>query len=75
MGTANKRPSFDELKTRESLQKCLVASKSISKLEPFTENNIVAKRTGGKGISPIYYNDILKKFASKRYNVNYIIDE
>ena len=75
MGTANKRPSFDELKTRESLQKCLVASKSISKLEPFTENNIVAKRTGGKGISPIYYNDILKKFASKHYNVNDIIDE
>ena len=41
----------------------------------FTEDNIVAKRSGGKGVSPIYFKDILKKNASKNYNVDDIIDE
>ena len=75
MGTSIKRPSFDELKTRDTLQKCLVASKSISRFAPFTEDNVVAKRTGGKGISPIYIKDIFKKNASKNYDVDDIIDE
>jgi N,N'-diacetyllegionaminate synthase len=75
MGTFNKKPSFDELKTRNSLQKCLVASTSISKDEPFTDGNIIAKRTGGKGISPNYYKDLLRKKASKDYKVNDIINE
>ena len=75
MGSGIKKPSFDELKTREALQKCLVASKFIAKSEPFTLNNMVAKRTGGVGISPIYYKDILKKTASKDYNINDEIHE
>ena len=75
MGSGVKKPSFDELKTRESLQKCLVASKFIAKSEYFTLENIVAKRTGGVGISPLYYKDILKKKASKDYNINDVIHE
>lgn len=75
MGTSIKKPSFDELKTRRSLQKSYVAAKSIAKSDPFTERNIIAKRTGGKGISPIYYKDLLQKTASRDYNVNDIIDE
>ena len=75
MGTGIKKPSFDELKTRNTLQKCLVASTFISKSEPFTESNIIAKRTGGKGISPSYYKDVLRKKASKDYKENDIIYE
>ena len=47
--------------TRASLQKCMVANCDIKKGGVFTEENIVAKRTGGKGISPIYYKDIIGK--------------
>jgi N-acetylneuraminate synthase len=75
MGIFIKIPSFDETKTRKSLQKCLVAACEIKKDQSFTEQNIVAKRTGGEGISPLYYNQLLEKRASKKYNKNDIIDE
>jgi len=75
MGTAEKAPSRDEEKTRLSLQKSLVALLPIKKGEAFTFENIVAKRTGGKGISPIRYKDLLNKKASQDYKPNDIIDE
>lgn len=67
IGSSIKKPNLSELKTRASLQKCLVAKKEIKQGEIFTEENIVAKRTGGKGISPIYYKDIIGKIASKTF--------
>lgn len=75
LGSYEKTPSYDESKTRKSLQKCLVASKKILKGEEINEDNIVAKRTGGKGISPIYYRSLLGRKASREYNENDIIDE
>jgi len=75
MGTFVKMPSFDETKTRKSLQKCLVAACVIKKDESFTEQNIIAKRTGGEGISPLYYKQLLVRKASKTYKINDIIDE
>jgi len=75
LGSKTKQPSKDEEKTRLSLQKSLVALHTINKGEVFTEHNIVAKRTGGKGISPIHYKNIVGKKASKDYSPNEIIDE
>jgi N-acetylneuraminate synthase len=75
MGTFVKMPSFDELKTRKSLQKCLVADYDIKKGDSFSNRNIIAKRTGGEGISPLYYRQLIAKKASKNYNKNDIIDE
>lgn len=75
MGSGIKKPSFNELQTRKSLQKCLVARKNINVGEVFSLENIVAKRTGGKGISPIYYQDIIGKISQKKYAVNDIIDD
>ena len=59
MGKDIKEPSADEQLTRKSLQKCLVASCPIAKGELINEEMIVAKRTGGVGISPIHYQKIL----------------
>lgn len=73
MGTDIKKPSLSELKTRESLQKCLVANCHIREGGFFTEDNIVAKRTGGIGISPIYYNDIVGTKTTKTYKKDEII--
>jgi len=74
LGATVKEPTASELLTRASLQKCLVASCTICEGETFTEENIVAKRTGGKGITPLYYKDIVGKVAQRGYVMNDIIE-
>jgi N-acetylneuraminate synthase len=75
LGSYIKIPSLSETETRDSLQKCFVAAESIKKGEKLTEDNLVAKRTGGIGISPIYYKNLFGKIASKNYRKDEIIDE
>lgn len=67
MGSYIKEPSNDELQTRKSLQKCIVATCNISKGQIVTEEMIVAKRTGGVGVSPIHYQKILNSPADRDY--------
>lgn len=74
LGSDSKMPTISELATRKSLQKCLVAAKSITQGEPFTRDNLVAKRTGGTGISPIYFYHILGKIALKDFVKDDIIE-
>jgi len=73
MGSSIKQPSSSEVETRKSLQKCIVASVDIKKGSIFNENNTVAKRTGGVGISPINYPSILGKKSSKDYKKNEVV--
>lgn len=75
MGTMAKEPTMSELKTRKSLQKCMVAKQSIKKGQKFSDANIVAKRTGGIGISPINYKNLLGTKATKDYEKNEIIQK
>lgn len=75
LGSAEKKPTDSEMKTRASLQKCLVAAKAIKKGEPFSADSFVAKRTGGKGISPIEYKSIIGTIADKDYSKDDIIGE
>ena len=73
MGSSVKEPSLSELGTRKSLLKCLVARVNIKKGEYYNKENIVAKRTGGDGISPIKYDKIIGKSAHKNFTVNEVI--
>ncbi len=73
LGSDIKNPTFSESNTRRSLQKCLVAAKNIKINELFTENNIVAKRTGGRGFSPVYYRSFIGKLSKKNYQKDEII--
>lgn len=73
LGNGIKTPSISELSTRASLQKCLVASESIKAGEVFSPSNLLAKRTGGEGISPIYYYQIIGRVAKRNYHMNDII--
>ena len=75
MGSPVKRPTVSELDNRKSLQKCLVARKDIAKGDLLTDSNIVAKRTGGVGISPINYERVLFNKAKINYKKNQIIEE
>ena len=74
MGDPVKQPTQSEYGTRKSLQKCLVASRNIAKEEVFTEDNIVAKRTGGIGISPIDYKSVVGLKSSQKYIKNEVIN-
>ena len=73
MGSSIKKPNLSELSTRKSLQKCIVIKNNIKKGEVISEDNIVAKRTGGEGISPIYFRDIIGKFALIDMQENHIL--
>jgi N,N'-diacetyllegionaminate synthase len=75
MGGFVKEPTKAEKETKKSLQKCLVATTTIKQGESFTEENIVGKRTGGKGISPLKYKALLNLKATKDYQKNQIIEE
>lgn len=74
LGNGIKMPTCAEQMTRKSLQKCLVAAKDIKVGERFTNENIVAKRTGGKGISALYFDKVIGNVANKNYLVNEIIN-
>jgi len=73
MGSEIKEPSLSELNTRKSLQKCMVASQDITKGNLFNSDNLVAKRTGGVGISPIDYESIIGKESHRNYKKNEVI--
>lgn len=67
LGSDVKEPTRSEKLTRKTLQKNLVAARDIIKGHKISEKDIVAKRTGGKGISPVRYRDIIGMQARKNY--------
>lgn len=73
LGDGKKMPSCSEQMTRKSLQKCLVAARPISAGEKFSNENIVAKRTNGVGISALYVDDVVGKTAQREYKEDEII--
>lgn len=73
LGSGEKMPTCSEQMTRKALQKCMVAAQPIKAGEKFSEENIVAKRTNGEGISALYYDSILNTAAYRDYNVDDII--
>ena len=75
LGNGVKIPTYSEQGTRKALQKCFVAACHIDNGESFSERNIVAKRTNGEGISALYYDELLRKKASRTYEMNDIIRE
>lgn len=73
LGSGEKIPTCSEQMTRKSLQKCMVASRPIKSGERFCEENIVAKRTNGEGISALYYESLLGVPAYKDYQTDDLI--
>ena len=64
LGNGTKEPAPSELKNRDVARKSLVATREISEGEEFDENNIAVKRPG-TGISPMCYWELLGEKASK----------
>ncbi len=74
IGKSDKVPTRAETLTRPSMQKNLVAQDPIRKGDVFTEKNLTAKRTGGRGISPTKYRSLLGQKATRDFLQNEIID-
>lgn len=75
LGSEKKELTTREVHTRASLQKCLVASRVIKKGEILDEDNMVAKRTGGVGISPVKFNVVKGEKSHRGYQKDEIIEE
>ncbi len=73
LGDGSKKVTASEINNVKKLKKYFVAKENIKKGEKFTEENIVAKRTGGLGIKANEYFNLLKKKAKYNFSVNDII--
>lgn len=69
MGTGIKEPTNSEYKNILVARKSIVARKQIQAGEIFTEENITTKRPGD-GMSPMRWNEVIGKTASREYGVD-----
>ncbi len=72
-GDGIKKPSESEMKNIEIARKSIVASAQISKGEIFKEENLTTKRPG-TGISPMKWDEVIGKVASKDYSTDDLIE-
>lgn len=66
LGSEKKQVTPSEQKNRVIARKSIVAAKPIAKGEFFTEENLTVKRPGN-GISPMRWEEVIGKCASKSY--------
>jgi len=72
MGDGIKRPSPSEAKNLPIARKSLVAAKQIRAGERFTSENVVSKRPG-TGISPMRWDEVIGRVASRDFAVDDLI--
>lgn len=74
LGNAIKKPSKSEIKNIPIARKSIVAKRDIKKGGIFTEENITVKRIGKLGISPMMWNKVIGKKASKDIKKDNLIE-
>ena len=73
LGDGIKRVTPSELKNVTVVRKSLVANSRIKKGDTFTSQNISVKRPGS-GISPMRYDEIIGRIATRNFNVDELIE-
>lgn len=73
LGSGVIEPSESEAATKRALQKCFVARTLIKEGEKFTRENIIAKRTGGEGISAVSLYEVLGKSSTREITPDEVI--
>lgn len=73
LGDGIKRPSPSEAKNRPIARKSLVAARPIRAGEPFTPENVTAKRPG-TGLSPMRWDEVIGRFAVRDYTDDELIE-
>jgi N,N'-diacetyllegionaminate synthase len=72
MGDGVKRPSPSEAKNKPIARKSLVAARDIVAGEPFTPENITAKRPG-TGLSPMRWDEVVGRTAARSFAADELI--
>lgn len=73
LGDWGKMPSPSEVKNEPIARKSLVAARDIAAGEPFSVDNLTAKRPG-TGVSPLLYWDYLGRTAQRVYVADELIE-
>jgi N-acetylneuraminate synthase len=74
LGSAQKLITESERGNIQVARRSLVALKDIARGEPFTEQNLGAKRPG-TGVSPVFYWNYLGRIAERDYRADEPIDK
>lgn len=69
LGSEKKLVTHSEKKNKIIARRSIVASKNISKGEPFSDQNIISKRPEG-GISPMLWDEVIGKPASRDFEID-----
>lgn len=72
-GDGIKRPTASEKANLPIVRKSLVAARSIKAGEPFSADNLTAKRPG-TGISPMHWDALIGRTATRAYDLNELIE-
>lgn len=73
LGDGLKRPSPSEIKNKAIARKSIVASRSISMGEVFSEDCLSTKRPG-TGISPMRWDEVIGKTARRNFAEDELIE-
>lgn len=73
MGDGIKRPGASELRNRPVARKSIVASRPIVRGERFGNDNLTAKRPG-TGVSPMRWDEVIERVATRDYAADEPID-
>ena len=73
LGDGIKRPTIAEEIIKKSVRRSIVAKTFIKKGEQFTQNNITTKRPE-KGISPIFWDEIINSTSTRNYLPDELIE-
>lgn len=73
MGDGRKRPAESEIKNKSVIRKSVVAAKFIKAGELFTPDNLSVKRPGN-GISPMLWDQVIGRVASRDFLVDELIE-
>lgn len=71
-GNGLKEPSKSEMKNMDIARKSIIAAQPIKKGDNFTEHNLTVKRPGS-GISPMEWDNLIGKTASKDFEIDDLI--
>ncbi|MDE6010520.1 MAG: N-acetylneuraminate synthase [Muribaculaceae bacterium] len=74
LGDGHKRVTDSERPNMEVARKSLVAARPIRRGEPLTEDNMTVKRPGN-GISPMRWDEMLGRLATRDFETDQLIEE
>jgi sialic acid synthase SpsE len=72
LGDGIKRPSASEIKNKSIVRKSLVAIRVIKAGDVFSSDNLGTKRPG-TGVSPMLWNEVVGKIATREFAIDELI--